>query len=201
MYVKSLNIRGRNSSDVGKITVYNDQAQVGTTITYDNVNSYSVTASNGGTTPTKGKCMHGYSMGHDYRCDWDGSRLFFMVDNANIGYVMTHTSDVRLKKDIIDLPEELMNAIEEVEFKQFKLIEGKDKYKFGIIAQDLVNAFEKYGLDYKEYEIVEEVQIDLTDKELYFMIDYEQVLILKNQLLENRIKALERKVEKILEKI
>lgn len=201
VHVKSLSIRGRTASDIGKISIYNENAQVGTTLTYDTVNGYYLTASNGGSTPTKGKCMHGYSMNNDFRCDWDGSRLYFMVDDANIGYVMTHTSDVRLKKDITDLPPELMHAIEEVEFKQFKLIKGNDKFKYGIIAQDLVQAFNKYGLNYKEYEIVEEVQVDLTDKTLYFMIDYEQVLILKNQLLEDKVKSLERKVEKILEKL
>ena len=119
----------------------------------------------------------------------------------NIGYVTVSTSDARLKKDIIDIPQELLYAIEEVELKQFKLIKGNGKYKFGIIAQDLVNAFKKYNLDYKQYEIISEVQLDLTDETLYFTIDYEQVLILKNQLLEDRIKALENKVDRILNKL
>ena len=201
MSVKSLSIRGRTASDIGKIQIFNEKAMVGTTMAYDKVESYYLVAGNGGSTPTLGKCMHGYNMANDFRCSWDGSRLYFMVDDANIGYVTTNSSDVRLKKDITDIPEELMYVIEEIELKQFKLINGTGKYKFGIIAQDLVNAFEKYKLNYKEYEIISEVQLDLTDKTLYFTIDYEQVLILKNQLLENKVKALERKVDKILEKI
>ena len=200
-YVKSLNIKGKNSSDIGQISIYNDKNQVGTTITDNTVNSYYLTASNGSSTPTKGKCLHGYDMGHDYRCHWQDSKLSFIVDDMNIGYVTVSTSDARLKKDIIDIPQELLYAIEEVELKQFKLITGNDKYKFGIIAQDLVNAFKKYNLDYKQYEIISEVQLDLTDETLYFTIDYEQVLILKNQLLEDRIKALENKVDRILNKL
>ena len=200
-HVKSLDIRGASSSDVGQIKVYSESSKVGTTITYSTVDAYYLVAGNGGTTPTTGKCMHGYDMGHDFRCRWNDSKLYFIVDDTNIGYVTTSSSDARLKKDITDIPAELMLVIEEVELKQFKLVDGNGKYKFGIIAQDLVNAFKKYGLDYREYEIISEVQVDLTDETLYFFIDYEQVLILKNQLLEDRVKMLENKVEKILNKL
>ena len=200
-HVKSLDIRGASSSDVGQIKVYSESSQVGSTITYSTVDSYNLTASNGGTTPTKGKAMHGYDMVHDFRCRWNDAKLYFIVDDTNIGYVTTSSSDARLKKDITDIPQELIYAITEVELKQFKLIDGNGKYKFGIIAQDLVNAFKKYGLDYREYEIISEVQVDLTDETLYFFINYEQVLILKNQFLEDRVKKLENKLEKILNKI
>lgn len=200
-HVKSLDIRGASSSDVGQIKVYSESSQVGSTITYSTVDSYNLTASNGGTTPTKGKAMHGYDMVHDFRCRWNDAKLYFIVDDTNIGYVTTSSSDARLKKDITDIPQELIYAITEVELKQFKLIDGNGKYKFGIIAQDLVNAFKKYGLDYREYEIISEVQVDLTDETLYFFINYEQVLILKNQFLEDRVKKLENKLEKILNKL
>ena len=197
-YVKSLNIKGKDASDTGEINVYDVQGQVGTNIKASEVDTYHLIAGNGGTTPTKGKAMHGYDMYHDYRCNWQDSKLYFIIDDYNMGYVTSSSSDARLKKDIKDIPQELMLAIEEIELKQFKLIKGNGKYKFGIIAQDLVSAFTKYDLDYRDFEVISETQIDLTDETLYFTIDYEQILILKNQLLENKLKALEDKVEKIL---
>ena len=200
-FVKSLNIKGRNSNDTGKITIYNTSNQIGTTITDSKTESYYMLAGNGGTTPTLGKCMHGYNMNNDFRCLWQDTKLYFIVDDSNIGYVTTSSSDARLKEHITDIPQELLYVIEEIELKQFKLVNGTGKFKFGIIAQDLVNAFKKYELDYKEYEIISEVQLDLTDETLYFTIDYEQLLILKNQLLDDRVKALEKKVENILEKL
>lgn len=189
------------NGEIGKIIVTSETEATNTYIDANKTDSYYVLASNGGTTPTKGRCMHGYAEDFDYRCKWEGSKLYFIVDDTNIGYITTNTSDIRLKKDITDISKELLSVIEEIELKQFKLINGNGKYKVGIIAQDLISSFEKYGLNYKEYEIISEVQLDLTDETLYFTIDYEQLLILKNRLLEDKIKILENKVDKILEKL
>lgn len=71
-------------------------------------------------------------------------------------YAMTDvisTSDAREKHDIEDIPEKVLDAWEKVNFKQFKYNEMEETY-FGVIAQDVIKAFESEGLNALEYGLV-----------------------------------------------
>ena len=143
-----------------------------------------------------GYAMYGTNRNHYYQVDW-GTTLQFYVDGNLVGSL----SDKRLKDDILPINEDVLKAINEVEFKQFKLINRHGKISFGIIAQDLIEAFEKYKLDYKKYDIVLEVQYNLEDKTLYFIIDYEQFLVVKQQCLENKLKEQNDLINSLIKRI
>ena len=71
-------------------------------------------------------------------------------------YAMTDvisTSDERDKKNIQDIPETVLNAWEKVNFKQYSFRLGEEIY-FGVIAQEIVKAFESEGLNALDYGIV-----------------------------------------------
>ena len=71
-------------------------------------------------------------------------------------YAMTDvisTSDERDKRDIQGIPEKVLDAWEKVQFKQYKFNVGEEMY-FGVIAQDIIAAFESEGLNALDYGIV-----------------------------------------------
>ena len=71
-------------------------------------------------------------------------------------YAMTDvisTSDERDKKNIQDIPETVLDAWEKVNFKQYKF-QISDEIYFGVIAQEIVKAFESEGLNALDYGIV-----------------------------------------------
>lgn len=69
-----------------------------------------------------------------------------------------NTSDERQKQQIDDIPDEVLDAWEEVNFKQFKFNDAvtkkgdeKARLHIGLIAQEIKAAFEKHGLDPTKY--------------------------------------------------
>lgn len=121
---------------------------------------------------------------------WDGTNgvLNLKVDQTTIGtFTIQSASDERLKTDIKDIDENVLKAIGEVKLKQFKLIRNnpKNKISFGVIAQDLIKAFEKYGLNYKDYELISTIIYE--DGIEYFIVDYEQFNFLRMAYIENKI--------------
>lgn len=94
-----------------------------------------------------------------------------------------NTSDARLKDDIEDVNEKILDAWEEVKVKQFKMKEAKEKKgdeartHIGWIAQDIIEIFKKHNLDAfklglictlnspaESEEIAESKVIDIPDK-------------------------------------
>ena len=63
------------------------------------------------------------------------------------------TSDEREKKEIQGIPEKVLDAWEKVDFRQFKYNELDETY-FGVIAQDVIRAFESEGLNALDYGLV-----------------------------------------------
>ena len=77
------------------------------------------------------------------------------------GTTTISTSDRRMKEDIEDIPDEVLDAWEEVNFKQFKFkdaVEEKGsenaRIHIGLIAQDIKETFEKHGLDAFKYGLL-----------------------------------------------
>lgn len=140
------------------------------------------------TSNTSGYCLHGRDQGHSYQCNWTGSQLDFYVDTTNVGAL----SDKRLKKDIEDVDNKLIEAINDCPMKQYKAENRGGLISFGIIAQDLVKACEDRDIDILDYEILQKKHYKDGDDTEYYMIDNGQLAILEIQALKEEIKELRR---------
>ena len=127
--------------------------------------------------------------GHTYHMEWNASssKLEFYVDVTNVGSL----SDKRIKTEIKDIDDDFINAIEEIEMKQFKVANRNGLVSFGILAQDLMEIFEKYNKNPLDYEIVYETKYRTDDDTVYYAIDYTQFLVLKQKATDVKIKKLE----------
>lgn len=137
------------------------------------------------------KLVYGQN-GHRYFLNWTGSQLQFWVDSTNVGTL----SDKRLKTNIEDIDDDFIKAIEEIEMKQFKVANRNGLVSFGILAQDLMEIFKKYNKNPLDYEIVQETKYKLDDETVYYTINYEQFLILKQKATDKKIEQLQEKVNK-----
>lgn len=133
--------------------------------------------------------MIGIDTNHSFYCQWTGGSLYFYVDDTQAGWI----SDERLKTEIKQVDDKFLDAINELDIKQFKADNRNGLISFGIIAQELVEVFEKHGINPKDYEILQKVQYKLSDKELYYTIEYTQFLILKQLATDRKIQQLEQK--------
>lgn len=127
--------------------------------------------------------------GHTYHMEWNASssKLEFYVDVTNVGSL----SDKRIKTEIKDIDNDFINAIEEIEMKQFKVANRNGLISFGILAQDLMEIFEKYNKNPFDYEIVYETKYRTDDDTVYYAIDYTQFLVLKQKATDVKLKKLE----------
>lgn len=98
------------------------------------------------------------------------------------------TSDEREKHDIQDIPEVVLDAWEKVNFKQFKFRSIDETY-FGVIAQDIIKAFESEGLNALDYGIVELRDIG-ADGKRYFA-RYNECSILEAACARRRLSRIE----------
>lgn len=137
---------------------------------------------------TSGQVMHARAAGHSYQCNWTGSQLDFYVDQTGVGTL----SDKRLKKDIKDVDNKLIEAINDCPMKQYKADNRGGLISFGIIAQDLVKACEDRDIDILDYEILQKKHYKDGDETEYYMIDNGQLAILEIQALKEEIKELRR---------
>jgi hypothetical protein len=119
---------------------------------------------------------------------WLQNKLALSVDNQLQGYfTLSNTSDERLKKDIKEIDENVIKAIGEVKLKQFRVTRNnpQNKISFGVIAQELISAFEKYGLNYEDYDLIDTIEYEEETK--YFIVNYEQFNILRLAYLESKV--------------
>lgn len=119
---------------------------------------------------------------------WLSNKLALSVDNQMQGYfTLSSTSDRRLKTNIKEIDENVKKAIGEVKLKQFRVIRNnpQNKISFGVIAQELISAFEKYGLNYEDYDLIDTIEYEKGIK--YFIVNYEQFNILRLAYLESKV--------------
>ena len=102
------------------------------------------------------------------------------VSNIYSQNAVTVTSDRNAKNSIQDIDDVVLQAWSEVKPKQYKL-NGDDNWSFGYIAQDIVDAFTKHGLDYKKYNIVHE-------EDGNFMLKYDMCHVLNDAILAYKLK-------------
>lgn len=96
----------------------------------------------------------------------------------------TNSSDSRLKEDIADLPQVFCDIWQDLQPKMFRWIDGDNTLHFGLIAQEVIEVFSKYGLDYRNYGFVSTIPVDGVD---YFAITYEYYNIITAQVLKNTL--------------
>lgn len=180
--------------DGSKETIYcvgTDNGLISTSISAKKIVTPEIQVDNEGTV------MYGMSEGHKYRCNWTNTQLQFWVDETNVGTL----SDKRLKTDIKEIDNDFIQAIKEIEMKQFKIANRNGLVSFGILAQDLIEIFKKYNKNPFDYEIIQEAKYKTDDDTIYYTINYEQFLILKTKAQEIQIAELEEKINKICEKV
>jgi hypothetical protein len=112
----------------------------------------------------------------------------------------TNSSDSRLKEDVEDLPSvfcELWLELAPKVFRWNELNNGDGVLHFGLIAQDVIAAFKKYGLNYKDYGFVSTVPVNGVD---YYAITYEYYNMITAQVLKNtvaEVNALKKEIARI----
>lgn len=176
----------------GEIDFYGGSGGNSTNISANGISTPTISAS-AQITVNEGKVMHGRTGAHYYQCYWTDTQMEFWVDGTNVGTL----SDKRLKKDIQKIDDDFICAIEEIEMKQFKVINRNGLVSFGILAQDLMEIFEKYNKNPFDYEIIQKTQYNENDNTVYYTINYEQFLILKAKTQEVKIQSLTQRIEKL----
>lgn len=134
---------------------------------------------------------------------YDGTDNFSIVNNAGGSNITnkawTTSSDKRLKTNVDDVPDVFVDIWNELLPKVFKWNElnpGNDKIQFGLIAQDVMNAFAKYGLDYQDYGFVVPYKMKDDDTE-YFSITYDNYHMLTAMVLRKTNARLEEQQKQI----
>lgn len=148
----------------------------------------------------RGYAMCGDTTGHTYHCNWDGTKLWFEVDDTWVW----NSSDKRLKKNIRSIQDEYISAIGAVDLVQYNLnrenYSDKELY-FGAIAQDVVTELESRGLNDESVKLLSKKKVSDDSNELYYGMDYEQFLLLRLAHDEKRITELEERNRQLSEKI
>lgn len=101
---------------------------------------------------------------------------------ANNGTI--NTSDRNLKENIQDIDDRVLKAWSKVGYKIFKF-KGGDRKHFGVIAQDIDDAFESEGLNARDYGLFCEDTDE--DGNIVLGIRYAEALALECALLRNKI--------------
>ena len=146
----------------------------------------------------RGYAMCGSGLGYTYHCSWDGTTLWFQVDDTWVW----NSSDKRLKKNIQHIQDDYIEAIGAVDMVQYNLnrknYSDKELY-FGALAQDVVAQLEQRGLTDEGLKLLSKQKVSDNDDTLYYGMDYEQFLILRLAHAEKRIAKLENQVESLIE--
>ena len=156
------------------------------------------------TSTSQGYVVHGETNAHGITVDFTTSgRIDFYVDTIYVGYATLTSSDKKTKKDIQPIDERYKKAIASVPLKSFhfdfknEVLSGaNDLLRFGAVAQDVIKALKKEGIDPNESEIVDSVG-DKSGKR--YVINYIPFLTARLAADEDRIAELE-KQNKELEK-
>lgn len=119
-------------------------------------------------------------------------------------FELHQASDMRLKEDIVKLDDKIVDIWKDLQQYQFKfndIARSDNKKHFGLIAQEVINVFEKHGLDYRDYSFVGEKQ-NKVDRKMYYQIDYLCYHMMTAKVLKvalDKIELLEAEIKKLKE--
>lgn len=128
---------------------------------------------------------------------------------VNSNFELKTASDFRLKKEIKsfdDLPDDLYFELKPKQFK-YKVEKEHEGICFGLLAQQVISAFDRYGLNALDYNIVEMVDArSYTDEVLYvkdgkmYRINYQNLHAWSMHILQKLNERVSKLEEKIAEK-
>ena len=150
-------------------------------------------------TNRQGYVVHGQSATHKMTLDCDTSTGYvaFYADGAAIGAIPVGSSDRRTKTDIEPISDKYKRAVSKVELKDFKydfsdsVLSGVNNLlRFGVIAQDVIDALESEGIRENENELIGTLSDENGER---YIVNYVPFLIARIANDEDRIKELEEK--------
>ena len=108
---------------------------------------------------------------------------------------ISSASDIRLKKDIQLVDEKYLNVLNDLKIKTYRYKKNDKNLNIGLIAQDVLEIFKKYGIE--DYPIVDHDEI-----EGMYSIDYSQItslLVYGYQKQQKKIEDLETRLNRLEE--
>lgn len=146
-----------------------------------------------------GYAMCGDTTGHTYHCDWDGSALSFQVDDTWVW----SSSDKRLKKNIVAINQDYIDAVGSVNLFQYNLnrqgYSDKPLY-FGAMAQDIIENLKDKGHVDENLNMIFKNKATSDDDTLYYGMNYEQFLILRLAGDEQKIDKMQKRIDELEDK-
>lgn len=147
-----------------------------------------------------GYVAYGKSTTYKYVLNYTSGRLDIYNGTTLLGYVnLTSSSDRRVKTDIEAISDAVKGAIASVDLTQFRYDftdeskqEANQRTNYGAIAQDVIEALDRRGIDYRDTWFIEETADDNGD---LYNINYVQFLTTRLAADEDRIKELETRLE------
>lgn len=149
--------------------------------------------------PARGYAMCGSTVEHTYHCKWDGSALSFQVD---VTWVWS-SSDKRLKKNIVAINQDYIDAVGSVNLFQYNLnrqgYSDKPLY-FGAMAQDIIENLKDKGHADESLDMIFQNKATSDDDTLYYGMNYEQFLILRLAGDEQKIDKMQKHIDELEDK-
>lgn len=146
-----------------------------------------------------GYAMCGDTTKHTYHCDWDGSALSFQVDTTWVW----SSSDKRLKKNIVAINQDYIDAVGSVDLFQYNLnrqgYSDKPLY-FGAMAQDIIENLKDKGHVDENLDMIFQNKATSDDDTLYYGMNYEQFLILRLAGDEQKIDKMQKHIDELEDK-
>jgi hypothetical protein len=147
----------------------------------------------------RGYAMCGDTTEHKYHCGWDGSALSFQVD---VTWVWS-SSDKRLKKNIVAINQDYIDAVGSVNLFQYNLnrqgYSDKPLY-FGAMAQDIIENLKDKGHVDENLNMIFKNKATSDDDTLYYGMNYEQFLILRLAGDEQKIDKMQKHIDELEDK-
>lgn len=147
----------------------------------------------------RGYAMCGDTTEHKYHCGWDGSALSFQVD---VTWVWS-SSDKRLKKNIVAINQDYIDAVGSVDLFQYNLnrqgYSDKPLY-FGAMAQDIIENLKDKGHVDENLDMIFQNKATSDDDTLYYGMNYEQFLILRLAGDEQKIDKMQKHIDELEDK-
>lgn len=147
----------------------------------------------------RGYAMCGDATGHKYHCGWDDSALSFQVDETWVW----SSSDKRLKKNIVAINQDYIDAVGSVNLFQYNLnrqgYSDKPLY-FGAMAQDIIENLKDKGHADENLNMIFKNKVTSDDDTLYYGMNYEQFLILRLAGDEQKIDKMQKHIDELEDK-
>lgn len=148
----------------------------------------------------RGYAMCGDATGHKYHCDWkNDTTLSFQVDETWVW----SSSDKRLKKNIVAINQDYIDAVGSVDLFQYNLnrqgYSDKPLY-FGAMAQDIIENLKDKGHVDENLDMIFQNKATSDDDTLYYGMNYEQFLILRLAGDEQKIDKMQKHIDELEDK-